>query len=68
MSQRPQIPDSKWRKARASSGNGACVETAETGGVHHVRDSKDKAGPILSFTPHEWTAFLTGVKTGNFDL
>jgi hypothetical protein len=33
-----------------------------------VRDSKDQAGPILVFTPAEWSAFVAGVKGGEFDL
>ena len=34
-----------------------------------MRDSKDGiAGPILSFTRDEWAAFLTGVRSGEFDL
>jgi hypothetical protein len=33
-----------------------------------VRDSKQMGlGPILEFTPGEWTAFLGGVKGGEFE-
>ncbi|WP_433519999.1 DUF397 domain-containing protein [Nonomuraea sp. CA-143628] len=32
-----------------------------------VRDSKDRGGPLLTFTPGEWRAFLGGVKDGEFD-
>lgn len=47
-----------------------CVEVggSETGGNIVVRDSKDKAGPTLTFTPAEWRAFIAGVKDGEFDL
>lgn len=56
-----------WRKATASGSNG-CVELAPLvdGGVA-VRDSKDPASPILSFTRHEWSAFLDGLAKGEFD-
>jgi hypothetical protein len=27
-----------------------------------VRDSKDRPGPVLIFTPDEWQAFVTGLK------
>jgi hypothetical protein len=27
-----------------------------------IRDSKDKAGPILLFAAHEWRAFVHGIK------
>jgi hypothetical protein len=33
-----------------------------------VRDAKDKASPVLLFTPREWEAFTTGVRAGEFDL
>jgi uncharacterized protein DUF397 len=56
-----------WRKASASNANG-CVEVAPLpeGGVA-VRDSKDPAGAILSFTRREWTAFLDGLDKGEFE-
>lgn len=56
-----------WRKASASGANG-CVELAPLpdGGVA-VRDSKDQVGPVLSFTRHEWVAFLDGMGKGEFD-
>ncbi len=57
-----------WRKSQASSDQGACVEVALAAGRILVRDSKDPAGGALSFTQQEWTAFLTGVRSGEFDL
>jgi hypothetical protein len=55
-----------WRKASASGNNG-CVELAPLadGGIA-VRDSKDPAGPVLSFTRHEWVSFLDGLDKGEF--
>lgn len=56
-----------WRKSTFSSGGG-CVEVADGGPVVHVRDSKDRgAGPVLSFDPDAWAAFLAGVRAGQFD-
>ena len=47
--------------------SGACVEIAfATDGTVHVRDSKDRAGPVLRFTPAEWEAFRLGVLDGEF--
>jgi hypothetical protein len=59
-----------WRKASYSSGNGgACVEVARNlPGVVAVRDSKDPAGPALTFTPDQWRAFLGGARAGHFKL
>jgi hypothetical protein len=46
-----------------------CVEVALLpGGGALVRDSKDQAGPVLSFDAAEWSAFRSGVKGGEFDL
>lgn len=57
-----------WRKSSRSSGNGQCTEVAfhEDGAL--VRDSKDRGGPVLSFTRDEWAAFVAAVKDGEFDL
>jgi hypothetical protein len=31
-----------------------------------MRDSKDPAGPVLTFTRTEWRAFVGGIQTGEF--
>ncbi|MPY86228.1 MAG: DUF397 domain-containing protein [Actinophytocola sp.] len=59
--------DARWRKASASDAQGACVEVAFKDGRYGMRDSKDPAGPVLRFTPGEWSAFVTGVRAGEFD-
>lgn len=49
-----------WRKSSHSSGSGDnCVEVASCPSVVHVRDSKDKTGPQLAFTPDAWADFVT---------
>jgi Domain of unknown function (DUF397) len=48
-----------WRKASYSGGNGGdCIEVAPADSAVAVRDSKDPAGPALSFTPPAWHSFL----------
>ncbi|GAA2482938.1 DUF397 domain-containing protein [Streptomyces thermolineatus] len=48
-----------WFKSSYSGGaGGECVEVAADRCAVRVRDSKDKAGPVLSFSPEEWTAFV----------
>jgi hypothetical protein len=71
--------EARWRTATASV-NSNCVEVAfsevtvladgawENRGRVEVRDSKDPAGPVLVFTPHEWRCFLDGVRRDEFDL
>jgi hypothetical protein len=58
--------DAKWRKSRRSQNSGACVEVARAGETIGVRDSKDPAGPVLTFSPAEFDAFLDGVAKGEF--
>lgn len=55
--------DESFRKSSYSNGpNTSCVEVANTAETFYVRDSKDKAGPVLSFTAPDWNAFLSIVR------
>ncbi|MFE3517587.1 DUF397 domain-containing protein [Streptomyces sp. NPDC059166] len=54
-----RTPESAWFKSSYSSGaGGECVEVAARAHTVHVRDSKDKAGPILSVACGGWAAFV----------
>ncbi len=58
-----------WRKSRRSSAGDNCVEVAfAADGSVGVRDSKDRTGPLLTFTPAEWEAFTGGIRDGEFDI
>ena len=46
-----------WRKRRHG-----CVEGASV-----VRDAKDRGGPVLLFSGHEWKAFPVGTRVGAFE-
>ncbi len=61
------LTNAQWFKSSKSGGNDSCVEVAYVGGAIAVRDSKNPAGPALIYTPDEWTAFVAGVKDGEFD-
>jgi hypothetical protein len=54
-----------WRKS-ARCGSSACVEVAKVDEAYLIRDSKDPRGTVLSFTEHEWKAFVEGVAAGDF--
>ncbi len=54
----------EWRKSSYSGGEGGnCIEIAESPERIHVRDSKDKSGPTLTFTPQQWSAFVHFTRT-----
>lgn len=57
--------DPRWHKSSYSSGQGgACVEVASIHNGRAVRDSKNPAGPVLTFTATGWSAFTTAVRAG----
>jgi hypothetical protein len=64
------LTNAVWRKGTRSGGNGgSCVEVARNlPGIVAVRDSKDREGGTLIFTPEEWRAFIRGAHDGEFDL
>ncbi|MFI9106649.1 DUF397 domain-containing protein [Streptomyces fildesensis] len=52
--------DLTWFKSSYSGGSGDdCIEVATCPDTVHVRDSKDKKGPQLAFSPDEWATFVT---------
>ena len=59
-----------WFKSSFSGGSGeGCVEVAvlPEGGVA-VRDTKDRSLAPHHYPAADWTAFLSGVRAGEFDL
>ena len=58
----------RWIRSRACSSDG-CVEVAHlANGSVAVRDSKDVRKAAHVFDRDEWSAFITGVKNGEFDV
>lgn len=64
----PNYAHTRWIKSSFSEPATQCVELAVADGQVGVRDSKlGDASPVLSFTPGEFRAFLSGAKAGEFD-
>jgi Domain of unknown function (DUF397) len=57
-----EVRDLRWRKARRSVGNGACVEVAVANGGIAVRDSENPDGVRLQYPPQPWRRFLAEIK------
>ncbi|MEQ4302086.1 DUF397 domain-containing protein [Plantactinospora sp. B6F1] len=53
-----------WRKStRSGTNGGSCVEVADNlPGTVLVRDTKDRDGGTLTFTPANWQAFVSLAK------
>jgi uncharacterized protein DUF397 len=55
--------DLNWRKSSYSgNGGGECVEVGASPGAVVVRDTIDRTGPVLWFTPAAWRRFAGQVK------
>lgn len=59
------IDGARWRKStRSGPTGGDCVEVADNiPGTVLVRDSKDQDGPVLTFEPGAWSAFVAMIRT-----
>ena len=56
----------QWRTSRTCDG-GACVGVARDGDFIVLGNTANPAGVVSRFTAQEWSAFLAGVKLGDFD-
>jgi hypothetical protein len=64
------MTEPRWRKSSYSGNGGSdCVEVASNlPGIVAVRDSKNVPGPELAVSDQAWSAFVQGIKHGQFDL
>jgi hypothetical protein len=55
-----------WVKSRRCE-SGTCVEVASVSGAILMRDSKNPGGPMLRFSTPGWSAFVAGLRAGDFE-
>lgn len=72
---KPDLDGADWHRSSLSTGDESSIEVATVTGAKEnserviaMRDSKNRQGPTLIFTPDEWAAFTAGVRDGEFDL
>jgi Domain of unknown function (DUF397) len=54
-----------WRKSTFSGSQANCVEVADHNNAVLLRDTKDRTGPVLRFTPAAWRDLTTRIKAGS---
>ena len=53
----------QWRTSSYSGANGGeCVEVGQDQDLIAIRDTKDRTGPVLRFTPQTWRRFAQQVR------
>ena len=56
------MDDRAWRISSYSGGQGNCIEVVGHGNRVLVRDTKERTGPVLRFSPNAWRRFAAQVK------
>lgn len=57
-----------WLKASSSTAGSNCVEMRRDGERVLVRDSKHPHGPMLTFGPEHFSAWISAARHGEFPL
>ena len=56
------LDSATWRKSSYTGTNGNCVEVGDTTRTVQVRDTKDRAGAVLTLSAEAWRSFLGTLK------
>lgn len=56
-----------FRKSTRCGPESHCVEVAATDTAVLLRDSKHADGPVLTFDPPVWAAFIAAIRAGDLD-
>jgi hypothetical protein len=51
-----------WRTSKASGGSGECVEIACDDQSVLIRDSRNRSGSVLEFSPGQWSSFIRRIR------
>jgi Domain of unknown function (DUF397) len=56
------MTDPAWRTSSYSGGQGNCIEVGSHDDHVLVRDTQDRTGPVLAFSPVSWHELVTRLK------
>ena len=62
MASSADLSRAAWRTSSYSNNGGNCVEIAAAAGVIGVRDTRHRAGAVLTFSPEAWERFAGSLK------
>jgi hypothetical protein len=57
-----ELSRAAWRTSSYSNNGGECVELAAVGALVCVRDTRHRAGAVLTFTPAAWKQYTVSLK------
>ncbi|MFC7341749.1 DUF397 domain-containing protein [Saccharopolyspora griseoalba] len=52
----------RWKTASFCGAGHDCVEVSVKGDRVEVRDSKDRGGPVLTFSRRQWEVFVNSLR------
>lgn len=61
-----ELDQAAWFKSTYSNGASGCIEVAHLGTKSAVRDTKNRSGAVLAFSPRQWNQFLDAVRDNEF--